>query len=462
MLLFTFLFSLFSQNPQSQMADSVLIIKQINIVGNQRTKESIILRELDIVVGDSIKSDEIEKRLDLNRRKLVNTNLFVTVELKSTKVSDNQIVIDIKLLEQWYVLGYPVFQIVDRNYAEWWQRGANLTRTNYGINFFHNNFRGRAEKINLRIETGFTQRVELGYGIPYIDKAQKTGLGFNLSYTTNKNIAFRSVNDTLNYFKSPAEDILRKRFSAGMSIRKRLGFYETHALELRYNNNTIADTISKLNPDYFLESRTNQKYFQLSYYFNYDFRDNVAYPLRGRRYEFFISKSGLFGSDDINQLDVSASYYWYKPLTKKLFYGLAIKSKIAFPEKQPFYNTRGLGYGGDLVRGYELYVVDGTSYLLMRNNLKFELLNTKIFLKFLKIKQFNTIPFGIYPNIFFDYGYSNNPYATENKTKLANKILYGGGVGLDFVTYYNMVIRFSYVMNDRQQKNFVFGVGRDF
>lgn len=443
------------------MADSVLIIQQINIVGNQRTKEPIILRELDITVGDSIKADDIETRLDLNRRKLVNTNLFITIEVKYTKTPDNQVIIDIKLLEQWYVMGYPVFQIVDRNYAEWWQRGADFSRTIYGIDFLHNNFRGKAEKLNLRLESGFTQRIDFSYRIPYIDKAQKTGVGFNISYITNKNLAFRSINDTLNFFRS-STDILRRRFSTALNVRKRYGFYDNHTLELRYNNNAIADTISKLNPSYFLDKRTTQKYFQLSYFFTYDFRDNVAYPLRGNRYDFSVTKSGLFGDDDIDQLDLSASYNWFKPLSKKIFYGLTVKGKISFPERQGFYNTRGLGYGGDLVRGYELNVVDGTSFILVRNNLKFELLNTKLFLKFLKIKQFNTIPFGIYPNIFFDGGYSNNPFFSENKTNLANRFLYGGGAGLDFVTYYNMVVRFTYVINDRQQKNFVFGIGREF
>jgi outer membrane protein assembly factor BamA len=461
MLLFTFLFTLFAHHPQPQNADSLLVIKQINIVGNKKTKESIILRELDLVVGDSIKKQDLEKRLDLNRRKLVNTNLFVTVELKSNQSVDNQLIIDIKLQEQWYVLGYPVFQIIDRNYAEWWQRGADFTRTTYGIDFLHNNFRGKSEKLNLRLESGFTQRIDFGYRIPYIDKAQKTGLGFNLFYITNKTLAFRSINDTLNYFKS-SSDVLRKRFSGAVYVKKRYGFYDNHFLELRYNNNFIADTISKLNPNYFLNNRSSQTYFQLSYYFNYDFRDNVAYPLRGRRYELSISKSGLFANDDINQLDVSAGYYWFKPISKKFFYGLIVKGKIALPERQPFYNTRGLGYGGDLVRGYELYVVDGTSYFLVRNNFKYELINTKIHLNFLKIKQFNTIPIGIYPNFFMDYGYANNPFSTENKTNLANRSLYGGGVGLDFVTYYNLVVRFSYVMNDRQQKNFVFGIGREF
>lgn len=461
MLLFTFLFSLFSQNPQPQLADSILIIKQINIVGNQRTKERIILRELDISIGDSIKTDEIETRLDLNRRKLVNTNLFITIELKPRVVDKKNVIIDIKLLEQWYVMGYPVFQIIDRNYAEWWQRGADFNRTTYGIDFLHNNFRGRAEKLNLRAETGFVQRIDFGYKIPYIDKAQKTGIGFGLSYSTTKNLAFKSLNDTLFFLRNQTES-LRKRLSTAVNIRKRFGFYDNHMAELRYTNTSVADTISRLNPNYLLESRTSQQFFQLTYFYSYDFRDNGAYPLRGNRFEFGITKSGLFASDDINQLDLAAGYYWFKPLSKKIFYGLAIKAKISFPDKQPFNLIRGLGYGGDLVRGYELYVVDGIAHVLMRNNLKFELLNSKLFLKFLKIKQFNTIPIGIYPNVFFDYGYVNNPLMSENKSKLANRFLYGGGAGIDVVTYYNMVIRFTYVMNDRQQTNFVFGIGREF
>jgi len=461
MLLLTFIFTFFAHNLLLQDADSMLVIKKINIFGNNQTKTPIILRELDLVEGDSIKKLDLDKRLDLNRRKLINTNLFVTVEIKTVQTIDNQIIIDLKLLEQWYVLGYPIFQIIDRNYAEWWQRGADLTRTTYGIDLIHGNFRGRAERINLRLETGFTQRIDFGYRVPYMDKAQKTGAGFSLSYLTNKNLAFKSFYDTLFYFKSPS-DILRKRFSGAIFLKKRVGFYDFHTLELRYNSNSIADTIAKLNPDYFLNSRTAQKYFQLSYYFNYDFRDNVAYPLRGRRYELIINKLGILPNDDINQLEVAGGYSWYRPITKKLFYGLNLRAKISFPEKQSFYNTRGLGYFQELVRGYELYVVDGNSFFLARNNLKYQLLNRKIHFKFLKIKQFNTVPIGIYPNVFLDYGYVQSFNTIESRSRLANRSLYGGGFGLDVVTYYNLVVRFNYSFNDRKERNFVFSIGREF
>lgn len=461
MLLFTFLFSFFTQNQPLKSADTLLVIQQINIVGNQKTKENIILRELDFVVGDSIKITDIETRMDLNKRKLVNTNLFITVEINYIQNIDNQIVINIKLLEQWYILGYPIFQISDRNYAEWFQRGADFRRTTFGVDLIHSNFRGRAERINLRLETGFTQRIDVGYRIPYIDKAMKTGAGFSLSYITNKTLAFRSLNDTLNYVRN-LDEILRRRFSGAIYLKKRYHFYDNHTLELRYNSNSISDTIRKLNPDYFLDNRTSQKFFQLSYYFNYDFRDNVAYPLRGKRYELLINKLGVLPNDDIDQLEITGSASWFKPLSKKLFYGLNLRAKISFPERQSFYNIRGLGYLSELVRGYELYVVDGTSFFLARNTLRYQLVNSKINLKFLKIKQFNQVPIGIYPSIFADYGYVQNRFTEINQSKLANRSLFGGGFGLDFVTYYNLVVRFSYVMNDRKEKNVIFSIGREF
>lgn len=461
MLLFTFLFSLFTQNQSFQSADSVLVIQQINIVGNQKTTKNIILRELDFMMGDSIKKQDLAKRIDLNRRKLVNTNLFITVEINTTQLTENQIVINVKLLEQWYILGYPIFQISDRNYAEWFQRGADFKRTTFGVDLIHSNFRGRAERINLRLERGFTQRIDLGYRIPYIDKAMKTGAGFSLSYITNKTIAFRSLNDTLNYIRN-LDEILRRRFSGAIYLKKRYHFYDNHTLELRYNNNSISDTIRKLNPDYFLDNRTSQKYFQMSYSFNYDFRDNVAYPLRGKRYELLINKLGILPNDDIDQLEITGGASWYKPLSQKFFYGLNLRAKISFPERQSFNNIRGLGYLADLVRGYELYVVDGSSFFLARNNLRYQLVNSKINLKFLKIKQFNQIPIGIYPNIFADYGYVQNRFTELNQSKLANRSMFGRGIGLDFVTYYNLVVRFSYVVNDRKEKNVIFSIGREF
>lgn len=460
MLLFTLLFSVINFGLNPIQTDSSVIVNEIILVGNHKTNESIILRELDFRIGDTLLNNNLNKRLELNRRKIMNTNLFVKVDLQTTS-SNGQLQIQINLQEQWFILGYPVFQLADRNFSEWWSRGHDFQRTIYGVDLIHSNFRGRAERLSLHLENGFTKRVDFSYRIPYINKAQKTGLGVNISYLTNKNVAFRSLNDTLFYFRSK-DETMRERFSGAIFLKKRFAFYDNHTLEVRFNNILIGDTILKLNPNYFANKRNRQIYSQISYYFNYDFRDNVTYPLRGKRYELYISKLGILPSDDINQLEIIGDYSFYKQLSNKWFLGINLEAKISFPNFQPFFNTRGLGYGSDLVRGFELYVIDGSKYFYGRNNLRYELFNKKINLRFLKIKQFNQIPIGLYPNLFADYGYVENRFATENRSKLANRLIYGYGFGLDIVTYYNLVVRFNYAINSLNKGNFVFSIGREF
>ncbi|MEZ4900481.1 MAG: hypothetical protein R2822_01285 [Spirosomataceae bacterium] len=51
------------------------------------------------------------------------------------------------------------------------------------------------------------------------------------------------------------------------------------------------------------------------------------------------------------------------------------------------------------------------------------------------MRQFNTFPLAIYPNIYADFGYVRNQYTEFNNSRLANRSLYGAGVGLDVMWY---------------------------
>ncbi len=68
--------------------------KQINIIGNYRTLDYVIRRELDIVEGDAIYHAQIHKI----KQKLISLNLFESVEIREEKLEDNLInlIIDIK------------------------------------------------------------------------------------------------------------------------------------------------------------------------------------------------------------------------------------------------------------------------------------------------------------------------------------------------------------------------------
>ena len=130
----------YSTNGQFIHIDSILF------KGNEKTKNQILTRELDFKPGDSIAINTLDSRLEYNRRKLMNTNLFIWVKADLNQLPNGHLKISFEFLEQWYILGYPIFQLADRNLNDWWSRGRDLNRSIYGIHFIHNNFQGRNEK----------------------------------------------------------------------------------------------------------------------------------------------------------------------------------------------------------------------------------------------------------------------------------------------------------------------------
>jgi hypothetical protein len=55
----------------------------------------------------------------------------------------------------------------------------------------------------------------------------------------------------------------------------------------------------------------------------------------------------------------------------------------------------------------------------------------------------------------------NNEFTDPENTTLSNRYLFGGGIGLDIVTYYDLVIRLEYSMNDRAETGFFINVRAD-
>jgi hypothetical protein len=120
-----------------------------------------------------------------------------------------------------------------------------------------------------------------------------------------------------------------------------------------------------------------------------------------------------------------------------------------------------LGYLTDFVRGYELYVIDGQRYGLLRNTLKYQLLNVRKQLNWMPMKQFNTVPLALYLSLFGDLGYVGSTVAEQYNSRLANSWLFGGGVALDIATFYNVVGRISYSVNRQGQTGIFFNFTYD-
>ena len=134
LLVFIWMTQSFQGFGQSMRVDS------IHFQGNEKTRENILRRELDFQELDSLKIEDLNERIEFNRRKLMNTNLFIWVKADYHQLPNGNLSIQFEFLEQWYILGFPIFQLADRNLNDWWSRGHDLGRAIYGVHFLHNNF----------------------------------------------------------------------------------------------------------------------------------------------------------------------------------------------------------------------------------------------------------------------------------------------------------------------------------
>jgi outer membrane protein assembly factor BamA len=430
-----------------------LIIDSIFLSGNKRTKDRIILRELDFKVGDTLKTEQMEDILKKNRNQVYNTGLFNDVTIKIAKWQNRVGSIVINMEERWYIFPVPIFQLTDRNLNDWWvNHNHDLRRTEYGFQFIHSNFRGRREKLKLLLQTGYTQKYELAYQIPFLDRKGKTGLSIVANYINNREIALQTVQNKQVFYRDSTQAI-RTRFRTGMTISHRPDIAQTHHFSLNYIINTIQDTIAQMNPDYFLDGRTRQAFVHLSYNYVADHRDIRAYPLNGYNFRLSLNKMGLSANHDINTLSLLLSYSYYFPVYKKWYALLNMQGRVSFPERQPYYNQQGLGYGSSTLRGYDYYVIDGQHFAICRTALKYELLKTKFTNPFLKGDQFKTLPLAIYLKTYAETGYVQDNYYTKNN-HMANKWLVSGGVGIDIFTVYDAAISLEYTWNAQREGNF--------
>jgi outer membrane protein assembly factor BamA len=436
-----------SASATATVTDSIpRTVTDIILVGNVLTKPQIILRELTFRKGQVLNPSSFEKLFVRSEDNLMNTSLFNSVHITWLINDQKTVTVYIILKERWYIFPYPIFELVDRNFNEW-LRSNDFTKINYGGVVTWNNFRGRNETIGMTLRFGYTQRISFFYSIPFISKGQKSGLNFAFAFSRNHETSYQSIYNDLVYYKDE-NNFARKDISGSLQYTYRKGLYQTHALEAGYRRSEVEDTVIRLNPDYFSEGKSKEKYFTVRYTYRIEHRDLVAYPLHGSYFDAEAAKIG-FGAlnDDVNFSYLTSTYKRYWQLGRKFYFASAISGKLSDANPQPFYNIGGLGFGSNNLRGYEYYVMLGKKYALLKTNFKFELLPTHtVHASFIPLEKFATIPYAFYINVYGDGGYvEDHQYSHYNN--LANSFQCSFGGGIDFVTYYDLVFRVEYSVN---------------
>lgn len=441
--LFLLLFPLLINAQQD--TTSYIVVSDIVLDGNGITKSSIILKELTFSQGDTINISDWEEEMRLSRENIQNTTLFnfVDFECVYNDTFPEEVIIKIKVTERWYLWVYPYISYADRNINAWYE-ADNLRRFSYGFDMEHHNFLGLKHSLKLTCISGYNQNYGLSYDIPYLIEKYNFGLKSGVAYKRDKEVAYITENNKISYFNG-GDEFAKQTTNFFVEPYYRFGHRNKLFLNISYNDTYFHDTLSCLNHDF----DEHYQYFSLMMTFKNDYRDEQNYPLNGHYLELLLEKTGLGifkTSPDVFYGKITAD--WYQPINGRWYWASNLTVKLSDDYDAPYFFNKGLGYGNDYVRTYELYVIDAMNFALMKNNLKFAILNPVTrYLPLIKNERFGKIHFALYANVFFDCAYSWR-IPEKSAFYLDNKFIFGTGVGVDFVTYYDKVIRFEYGIND--------------
>jgi outer membrane protein assembly factor BamA len=456
---------LFAQSdsvPDTTRRASYRVVRSLTYTGNKITRDRIIQREILFREGDSLSAGEFSRQAEQSRKNLFNTSLFnfVTLDTSFTAGSDHLVDVNYDVLERWYIWPVPIFELADRNLNSWLQR-SDWNRLNYGMYLTWNNFRGRRERLIVYARFGYDENYHFKYQIPYINKAQTLGLGFAAGFMQNHEIAYNSAENREVFFKSEVSYPRREVFGY-TEIFFRKGIHNQHWGIFGYTDLQVADSVLLLNPEYSFGGSTQNQSFNIWYQYRSDYRDYRQYPLNGHYFDVEIDKRGLglIQGSEVNALSVKANIRKYIHIKGKFYWASGLTVKYSPISDIPYAYLQGLGYKRDYIRGYEYYVVDAQHFGLLKNNLKFELVSQRVQeFKFIPTDKFNKLYYAFYLNLFADLGYAiDNRNNAMSANPLANELLPGYGIGIDFVTYYDFVFRLEYSFNKKGESGFFISV----
>ncbi len=439
---------------QPLKAQDLFIINTIDVEGNKVTKSSTILRELSFKEGDTLSLNEFHAKVNQSELNISSQWLFNFIDFVPTFTHD-KIDVLIKVVERWYVWPYPILEISERNFNVFWDslKQSNFTdysRLNYGVFLNWYNFRGNNELLKLKFRKGYKEHYLFEYDIPYINKNKTLGTIVLFEWFRMKQFHYNTINNKLLYTQLENEHL--NSWNASFCLQLKSNLNTIHRFIIQQSEVNYPKQVPLLNESFLPFESSVFQYSKMEYHYENEKRNSISYPIKGSFNEVLLSYyNGT--KNDFQNLSIVAKTEHHFSLGTGLFFGQSLKFKFQTNTQLPYVLNESLGFE-DYLRGYEYYVLDGEHFGISKTALKYELIpKTKLHLPYFKMDQFKKAFYSVYFSIFADMGMVTNQQH-KDINPLNNTFLSSQGVGLDFVTYYDKLIRLEYARNHLNEWGF--------
>ncbi len=428
-----------------------LHVKSIKYVGLKRTRPETLNRILNLQ-NQSLKAIDSSFLIANAEKDLYNTKLFTKVSHYS-KVENDELNITFKVVERWYTYAIPYFDLIDKNFNEWWvTRDHKLNRIIIGADFTQKNTTGRNDDFKLSFLGGNQNKLVGEYRLTNYLVNGRFGLSIKGELHAYRNFNYSSENNQLQYLLT--DEIAFRRNQLSTSILYHPSFSKYSWFSLGYQTDKVGSQIIDKNSDYFGVENTNslQLFFtQIGY--KLDKRDLRGYARSGFLFYSQLSSHFFPNESSLNFSQIDLRFVRHIPFGKKCDLALSSIAKLSRDKARPYYLNRGLGWGVNSIRAYDYFALDGSSFFAQKASIRFRAYDQKIHFKNFPIKSFKILPFKAAPKVFFDVAYvKNTKYSYQGD--FLNRPVYATGVGLDLIFFDDAVWRVEYAINHTSQASF--------
>jgi len=412
-------------NSDNSTHDEKIFINEIRIIGNNKTKPEIILRELTFSENSFVSYNDLK----FNETRVFSLGLFSDVKFILNKEEDKNILF-ILVQESWYIWPIPFIDIADRD----WKK---LT---YGVHLNIQNLTGRNENLITGFSLGYDPKFYLRYYNPIINQKHNLLLQIQtlIQKRTNRSIEAIKVSNNQNYNEN--------YFLLDFLIGKRINQFNTVTGSISYEYLKVTDYF----PLRTVSSTGIDKFFSVQLSYSLDTRDFTAYPKKGTNLNFAYRKAGLGDSEvdfNIFAFEVKKIYQVVYPIFYFRNYSRILSGPIL-----PYYSNSFLGYG-ERLRGYFKKIYEANSMVFNTVEIRFPLIE-KYFLQLqvpLIPEELLRYTLSLDIHTFYDNALMFNKNDKLSKKKFIN----GFGFGFSFLVLPYRSINLEFAWNEKLKSEII-------